>query len=182
MSVSKAWANNPENQKRAAELYRSAEFPTVQRIAELLGTTHQTIGHTLRLVIPDAERRALAAVRYSAAKEGQKNPMKGKKGAAHHNWKGLCSDGHGYMTCLHGGRRQLVHRVVMAEALGLAELPSELEVHHIDDNKTNNALDNLALVTGRGHRALHLRQLREPKDAALKLSTIAAAVRSMTSQ
>jgi hypothetical protein len=45
--------------------------------------------------------------------------------------------------------------VLVAKSLGLEELPAHWEVHHIDEDKTNNDLDNLAIVTKRGHRKLH---------------------------
>lgn len=181
MSISKTWLGNPENTKKAVELYRERSFPTVETIAAMLGTTPQTVSRALRSALSDAERKALAAVRYSVSKTGAKNPMKGKRGMAHPKWIGECADGYGYLTCLHEGKRKFVHRVVMAEALGLQELPAHLDVHHIDDDKANNSLDNLALVTRGGHLAIHSRQLREPRSAELKRSTIAEAVRSMTS-
>jgi len=81
--------------------------------------------------------------------------MLGKSGSLHHNHKGDVDDGHGYLQRKVRGRYVLVHRIVMAELLGLAELPSHIEVHHIDEDKTNNSPDNLAAVTGTGHRRLH---------------------------
>ena len=44
---------------------------------------------------------------------------------------------------LHQSKRQFVHRVVMAKALGLRELPRRFEVEHIDTDPNNNELDNL---------------------------------------
>jgi len=112
---------------------------------------------------------------------GNLNPMTGKTREQHHNWVGECDDGYGYLTCLHLGQRMFVHRVVMAEALGLSSLPEELDVHHIDGNKKNNVLDNLALVTRLGHRAIHFLQVKDSLGVALKKSTLANAVRSLTS-
>ena len=49
-----------------------------------------------------------------------------------------------------------LHTVVMCEHLGLTELPKGYVVHHIDGNKKNNTIDNLALMTVSGHSKLHL--------------------------
>ena len=43
----------------------------------------------------------------------------------------------------------------MAEHLGLTEIPKGFVVHHIDGNKHNNDISNLALVTVSGHGKWH---------------------------
>jgi len=129
-----------------------------------------------------AEFKALSAIRYSHSKEAEKNPMFGKIGEQHHNWVGLVDDGHGYLTCIKDGKRQFVHRVVMAEALGLAELPNTFDVHHIDENqKKNNDLDNLALVTKAGHKKIHYLQAKDSLSVTLKKSRLRDALKYMTS-
>ena len=50
-----------------------------------------------------------------------------------------------------------VHRAVMAEVLGRPLVSAEL-VHHVDGNKANNVLENLAVVTRVEHPALHVRK------------------------
>ena len=70
----------------------------------------------------------------------------------------------------------------MALALGLEELPEQFVVHHIDEDPMNNSLDNLALVTRPGHNAIHFLQVKESRALQLKQSTIAEAVKSMTSR
>ena len=52
----------------------------------------------------------------------------------------------------------------MAEALGLESLPERLSVHHINKDKTDNRLDNLALVTSAGHQKLHACTPPSPKS------------------
>lgn len=47
-----------------------------------------------------------------------------------------------------------VHRMVMADYLGRKLLPTE-EVHHIDEDPTNNDLANLELIDGGEHTRLH---------------------------
>jgi hypothetical protein len=206
MSISKRWIEQPANREQVMELYRSRDFPTLVEIAKTLGQTTATISHILRHYMPQPERKALATLRYSmskmgdknpmktihflqardsdsiAFKMGDKNPMKGKTGEAHHRWIGECDDGYGYLTCLHNGKRQFVHRVVMAEALGLPELPTRLDVHHIDSDPKNNSLDNLALVTKQGHKTIHFLQARDSDSIAFKRSTIAEIFQSTISR
>ena len=47
----------------------------------------------------------------------------------------------------------LLHRVLAFVYLDLPSLSSELEVDHIDDNKLNNSLDNLQVLTREKHLA-----------------------------
>lgn len=47
------------------------------------------------------------------------------------------------------------HQVVMLEALKMDSLPKGWIVHHINEDKTDNRLDNLALMTQQGHTAHH---------------------------
>jgi hypothetical protein len=180
MSISKEWVGNATNQLEALSLYRSRGLLTIEAIARQLDTTTHNVQHVLKFCMPAAERRALAKLRYSASKTGSKNPMTGKTGEQHHNWQGECEDGYGYLTCLHNGKRQLVHRIVMAEALSLQELPESLDVHHIDGNTKNNDLDNLALVTKAGHKRIHFMQVKDSLSLQLKKSSIADALKYMT--
>lgn len=182
MSISKEWVSNKENWGRVLALYRSSELPTMEEIARTLDTTQHNVAWSIRNFMPEAEREALAAVRYSRSKTGHKNPMKGRFKEAHPRWKGECPDGGGYLTCLYNGTRQFVHRVVLAKALGLEKLPEELVVHHIDGDPLNNDLDNLALMTPAGHKTIHFLQVKDSLALASKRSTIEAAVRSMISQ
>jgi hypothetical protein len=182
MSVSKRWVNNPRNVQAVLALHRSAESPTIKQIAKKLGTTFHSILWICKNHVPEAEYKALKAIRYSRSKLGEKNPMTGKTGDQHHNWIGWAYDGHGYLTCLKDGKRQFAHRVVMAEALGLGQLPEVFDVHHIDNNKTNNQLDNLALVTIRGHRKIHYLQVKDSLSVMLKKSKLREALKYMTSQ
>lgn len=181
MSVSKTWTNDPQNQQKVLALYRSPEILRLTDIAEKLGTTEHNVQAVVKTCLPLAERKALAALRYSVQKQGSRNPMWGKKGQAHHNWIGECDDGRGYLTCLWERKRQFVHRVVMAQALGLKELPDTLDVHHIDGDPKNNDLDNLALVTPVGHRTVHSLQVQDSLSLRLKRSTLLTALKSMTS-
>jgi hypothetical protein len=180
MSVSKAWTGDPKNQAQVLELFRSPEAPSQQMIAEKLGTTHHNVMWVLRNLIPKAEFKALTAIRYSRSKTGSKNPMFGKSGEQHHAWIGACDDGNGYLTILKDGKRQYIHRIVMAEALGLLRIPEELDVHHIDGDKQNNSLDNLAVVTTKGHLHIHYLQAKDSLSVQLKKSSLTEALKYLT--
>lgn len=182
MSISKQWVAVESNRANVLRLYRGSELLTTEQIAEELGTTFHNVSHVIRTGMTEHERRTLAKVRYSVSKSGTKNPMQGKTREAHHNWQGECEDGCGYLTILvANGEREFVHRAVMAEALGLAKLPRRFDVHHIDEDKKNNALDNLALVSRRGHKEIHARQSEGSQVFKSRRSTIADALRYMTS-
>ena len=100
---------------------------------------------------------------YADSKTGEKNPMHGKCRENHPQYKGEVSDGKGYLMCLKpdwytgrvGSKHVFVHSVVICEALGLTEIPNGYVVHHIDGNKRNNDISNLALMTVSGHGKLH---------------------------
>lgn len=100
---------------------------------------------------------------YARSKQGIKNSMSGKFKELHHNYKGTVGDGNGYLQCLKpdwytgrkGSKHVFVHTVVMCEHLGLTELPKGWTIHHIDGNKQNNDINNLALITNSGHTKLH---------------------------
>ena len=154
----------------------------MDEIARRLKTSYHNIQWVCKNHLPEQEHKALTAIRYSHSKLGEKNPMYGKSGPLHHNWIGLVDDGYGYLTCLKDGKRQFAHRIVMAEALGLIFIPETLDVHHIDGNPKNNDLDNLAVVTPRGHRQIHFRESKDSLSITLKKSRIVDALKYMTSK
>lgn len=157
MSVKVGLLENREYVQKVVAMYTSPEKPTSAEVAILLKDTAQNIRYILRSSLPKDAWRAECALRYSRGKIASKNPMHGKKLAAHPNWKGVVSDDKGHLTIkMADGTRQFVHRVALAEALGLpVSALRKFDVHHIDGNGENNALDNLALVTKKGHRSLH---------------------------
>lgn len=98
---------------------------------------------------------------YSASKSGDKNPYFGKPTPiARYEPVG---DGNGYLQVLkpdwytgrRGSKYVFQHNVVMCEILGLTEIPAGFVVHHIDEDKTNNNPNNLALMTMGAHAKLH---------------------------
>ena len=56
----------------------------------------------------------------------------------------------------------------MCEKFGWTQLPKGYEVHHIDMNKLNNDINNLAVLTKSEHAEVH-NQYKEWKDAQGKI-------------
>lgn len=167
MSVSKRYTEDPSNVREVLTLYlEDPDKPTVMQIAQIVGTTFHNVQFIVNQHIDGERLKVEKALRYSRSKLGEKNPMLGKTGEDHHNFVGLVEDGHGYLMRKVDGKYVLEHRRVFAQALGIPSLPPWLDVHHINEDKKDNRLDNLALVTASGHGALHRKQ---PKSEQLSL-------------
>jgi hypothetical protein len=70
---------------------------------------------------------------------------------------------------VHGSRE---HRVIWEGEHG--SIPIGHVIHHIDGNKRNNAIDNLACISNSEHMKLHCRQRREapPEIKAAHLANL----------
>lgn len=155
MSVSQKFVSDPQNVERVISLYLSDTKPTVEETAAQTRTTYHNVGHILKRHLPPEQFKFEKALRYSRSKMGEQNPMTGQSGSLHHNYIGEVETKDGYLQVKVNGQYELVHRQMMAEELGLERLPPQFEVHHINEQKQDNRLDNLALVTPTGHRTLH---------------------------
>jgi hypothetical protein len=156
MSISKLWTSKPSNISQVLKLYRQDNpILIIKDIAKLLNTTEHNIQAVIKNNMSPEEHKLQKTVRYSQGKMGDKNPMKGKTGEQHHNYIGDCSDHKGYFTRLYKGKRIFTHHAVILEALGIDKIPDQFVVHHIDDDPSNNSLDNLALCTRKGHMTIH---------------------------
>ena len=62
----------------------------------------------------------------------------------------------GYKRIRDGLDRKLEHRVIMEQHLG-RKLESGECVHHINENKTDNRLENLVVLSRSEHQKLHLK-------------------------
>jgi len=178
MPASRLWVS--VHAEKVMELYRSRENLTTKQIAERLKTRDANVSAALRQNLAPEEYAALKSLKYSASKVGDKNPMKGKTREQHPNWKGECEDGRGYLTSLWNGKRHFVHHIVMMKALGVLALPTGMVVHHINDDTSDNRLDNLALLTRGGHRRVHFLQVKDSRALSSRKFKLAEALKYMT--
>lgn len=71
------------------------------------------------------------------------------------NGKGVSTKATGYIVYTQGdNKHRAEHDVIMEGRLGRRLLTDEC-VHHIDRDRSNNDINNLALVTRSGHTRLH---------------------------
>lgn len=86
------------------------------------------------------------------AKIGKRNLL--TSGKNHWNWKGgAYLDKKGYKLILVCGKYILEHHIVWILAHG--RIPSGFVVHHKDEDKLNNKLENLELLPNGEHTRLH---------------------------
>jgi hypothetical protein len=157
MSISLSALNNPEIRAEVTRLFTSPPYPTMVQVGALTKQTHATVGRIVRETVPPETLKILKVANYSKSKMGEKNPRFGVRTQVEiilHN---------GYHYLWQGEDKQYVqqHRLILMDALKLKEWPENWEVHHIDGIKTNNSLDNLAIVTKIGHQLLHSQKLKK---------------------
>jgi hypothetical protein len=110
-----------------------------------------------------ADRQARKKRSYSNSKKAEKNPMHGKVAEEHPRHVARVADGNGYFMVLkpewytgrRGSKHVFEHSVEFCRAAGLAEVPAGFVIHHVDGDKTNNQLNNLALLSVGAHTRLH---------------------------
>jgi len=68
----------------------------------------------------------------------------------------------GYICVKIKGRSYLLHRLIMENHLGRKLLASEI-VHHKDENRLNNSIDNLEIMTRSEHIKHHHTGAKRPK-------------------
>lgn len=119
-------------------------------------------------------------------RSGANNPMYGRRRQDSSNWKGgrkvrkdgyilvVAPDDHPYPADFYpasGLKYILEHRLVMEQHLGRYLEPSEI-VHHIDENPSNNAIENLQLMVNQSeHARLHLARKVNARTADRKYIT-----------
>lgn len=127
--------------------------------------TEYTSGKTLK-EIGDTLGVTIACVRKYFVKYGIKRRTKKEyvnRREKNHNWKGGRRATPGGYIQLHMPQHPncdkhgyvYEHRYVMEQAIGRYLTANEV-VHHIDENKSNNDISNLMLLTNSEHVALHM--------------------------
>lgn len=144
------------------KLYETTEL-TLDEIGQKVGKTRCQVDWIINKEFTEEQRSLRKIACYRNSKIGNKNPMFGKVKELHHQYIGDVSDGKGYILVLKpewytgrkGCRHIFKHHMVVCEALGITAIPKGWCVHHIDGNKINNELHNLALLTVSAHTRLH---------------------------
>ena len=151
-----------KNEDLVKELYNTTFKPVIE-IAKLTENKPWKIQEWIHDTFNSSYIQERKSVAYANSKTGEKNPMKGKSKEQHHNYIGDVSDGKGYLMRIKpdwytgrvGCKHVFAHHIVMCEALGITEIPKGFHIHHIDGNKTNNDMSNLALLSAGAHTRLH---------------------------
>lgn len=148
--------------EKLRDLFENTEL-TIEQISKEIGWSMYTTWQWIAQNYSKEVRKERKKRCYSNSKLGHLNPMFGKTEEYHHNYIGDVSDGNGYLmrikphwyTGRKGSKHVFVHQLVMCEALGITEIPKGFCVHHVDENKQNNDISNLALMTTVAHMRLH---------------------------
>ena len=156
MSKSLSGLRNPQVREEVTRLFTSPPFPTMVEVGVLTGQTHATVSAIVRETVPPDQLRILKVANYSKSKMGAKNPMFGVRKQV----EAILREGYRYLW-VGDDTYEPEHRRVIMDALGIETWPDGWEIHHIDSNKTNNSIDNLAVVTKRGHQLLHSQKLQK---------------------
>lgn len=98
---------------------------------------------------------------YDISQKGRTPYNKGKKvpkmwGENHPNFKGGFVN-NGYHISSYQGEKLRTHRLIMEKYLG-RKLNKDEVVHHIDENKLNNSINNLIVMSDVEHRRYHLKK------------------------
>lgn len=157
------------------ELYETTDM-SLGEIARDCGTTESAINNWVFREYPKEYRSKRKRECYRRSKLGSKNPMYGKFRDKHHNYKGRCEDGKGYMLVLKpewytgrpGSKHIYEHHAVYCENHGLTEFDTSLYcIHHIDGDKMNNNIENLVMLTHSDHSKLHHAQNISNKESGV---------------
>lgn len=153
---------------KVIDLYRAGR--SIPEVAELTGVSRSTVRYHVAkagALRSRAEGVRLSAPKISAAHKGRKRAFSNSHcqaiSEARNRWAegnsaGVSEKSSGYIEYTRGPNKgRSVHVVKMEERLGRRILPDEV-VHHIDGDRSNNDINNLALMTRVAHSRLHRRE------------------------
>jgi hypothetical protein len=146
-----------------SDISRQTSVPISTVRARLLarGVTLRSKREGTALTLPARSLKLRGRKRAPFSAEHREGIRNGRLAWGEVNARGVSLKPNGYMEITRGphkGRSQ--HDVVMEQAIGRRLRPDEV-VHHIDQNRSNNALENLQLMTRSAHTALHRRLRKE---------------------
>lgn len=142
---------------------------SIPQIAEALGLPRSRVRQTLLDAGVSLRSRAEAVrlagprIRRPGAKglvsaEGRARIAAARAKWGEENAAGVSLKASGYVEITRGENKgRSVHVVAMEARLGRRLLPDEV-VHHVDGKRSNNSIDNLALMTRAAHTRLHRRE------------------------
>lgn len=152
---------NPEILQKAIDSFK--KDLAKNKIAKELKIDYYTLEAIWTHYYSPEERKSRKTRMYALSKTGNKNPRYGKPTMRPVE---NVDDGNGYTlkwkpewwTGRQGSNYVFEHQLVICEALGLTEMPKDFVVHHINGDKKDNSMNNLALLTKSAHGKLHKRE------------------------
>lgn len=138
------------------------------KISKELKIDYYTLEKIWEYYFSPEQRKERSTKMYANSKTGDKNPRFGKPTMRPVE---NVDDGNGYTikwkpewwTGRKGSKYVFEHQLVICEALGLTEMPKDFVVHHINGDRKDNSISNLALLTKSAHTSLHQRENRIKK-------------------
>lgn len=158
------WNKIPEHlEDEIVHFLNIALDSTYEEIGKLYGVSSWKVSELARQYLTKEVKTLRYSLVNKKAKMGEKNPMFGLTRLKHHNSKikTICC---GYETewapnwwTGHQPKpgRCYVHQRVWCEANGKTEVLPNHVIHHKDENKLNNSIENLECLTRREHAQLH---------------------------
>lgn len=152
----------PEDINLVCNLYRNTNT-RIQDIVKESKLPNYVVQKILNDNFSEEYRNNRKSKLYRASKLGDKNPISKMAGENHPRYKEVIEDGAGYLmvhkpdwwTSRNKSSLAYQHHVVIAEALGMTEIPKGFVVHHVDGNIRNNDISNLALLPMSAHAKWH---------------------------
>jgi hypothetical protein len=118
-------------------------------------------GRTEAIKLAATQGRLFSAFKWKNrefSEDHKKKILEGRRKWADDNSVGVSKKSDGYVVHTRGSDlHRGVHVTIMEERIGRRLLPDEC-VHHIDGNRSNNEISNLALMTKSAHGKLHRRE------------------------